>query len=586
MKRPWQVWTAFGLGLVLVLGVMGWFTWTVANLDAERRAMRQQALAEDKIRLAMWRMESLLAPVIGTEAARPYFVYNAFYPAGRAYTRMFARLQPGEVLFPSPVLRVPGHYVRLHFQMGPDGRLSSPQVPEGNMRDLAESGYLDPNDIAQAGRRLESLASLLSGRDLSDQLPAAASTPAVATRLPSEGEPGQGPPSPQQLLKNNDWNARNAAFQQAATVSNEANPSSDDRQEVQGGLMKPFWIGDDLVLARRVEVGGQTWLQGVWLDWPTIREDLTAQVADLLPDVVLEPLHDSLPDSPQRRLASLPVRLLPGNISMDDNNGVSPMKMSLLIAWVAALLAALCVALVLRSALALSERRAAFVSAVTHELRTPLTTFRMYTELLDAGMVTQPAKLQEYYSTLHVEADRLGHLVENVLAYARLERNRFGTAMENVPVQDLLDRVTEPLERRALQTGADWQTELSTSAATSRVLADVAAVERILFNLVDNACKYGCSRPGDPITLQVTNEDGCVAFKVCDLGPGIPAGHRRKLFLPFRKAPAAPPNASEGIGLGLALCRKLAHKMRGNLIMEDLDGPGACFILRLPTARH
>ena len=74
----------------------------------------------------------------------------------------------------------------------------------------------------------------------------------------------------------------------------------------------------------------------------------------------------------------------------------------------------------------LSERRGAFVSAVTHELRTPLTTLRMYTEMLADGMVPDEPRRRSYLQTLRAEADRLGHLVENVLAYSRLERNRRG----------------------------------------------------------------------------------------------------------------------------------------------------------------
>ena len=82
------------------------------------------------------------------------------------------------------------------------------------------------------------------------------------------------------------------------------------------------------------------------------------------------------------------------------------------------------IGLVLGGALSLSERRGTFVSAVTHELRTPLTTFRLYTEMLDEGMVASGESQRNYMKTLRSEADRLGHLVENVLSFARLERGR------------------------------------------------------------------------------------------------------------------------------------------------------------------
>ena len=84
--------------------------------------------------------------------------------------------------------------------------------------------------------------------------------------------------------------------------------------------------------------------------------------------------------------------------------------------------------MLLAGVVALSERRAAFVSSVTHELRTPLTTFRMYADMLARGMVPDAERRQQYLETLRTEAERLTHLVENVLSYARLERGRGGAA--------------------------------------------------------------------------------------------------------------------------------------------------------------
>ena len=89
-------------------------------------------------------MDSALAPLMAEESARPYFTYSPLYPAERAFTNMFAEIERGDVLMPSPLLTFTSPQIRLHFQYGPDGRLSSPQVPAGNMRDLAENRYLSP----------------------------------------------------------------------------------------------------------------------------------------------------------------------------------------------------------------------------------------------------------------------------------------------------------------------------------------------------------------------------------------------------------------------------------------------------------
>ena len=100
--------------------------------------------------------------------------------------------------------------------------------------------------------------------------------------------------------------------------------------------------------------------------------------------------------------------------------------------WGAVLFAVLAAAVLLHGVMTLSERRAAFVSSVTHELRTPLTTFRMYAEMLARGMVPDAERRQEYYETLQSESERLTLLVENVLAYARLERGRKPQAQDRV----------------------------------------------------------------------------------------------------------------------------------------------------------
>src|SRR6187401_3474036 len=110
--------------------------------------------------------------------------------------------------------------------------------------------------------------------------------------------------------------------------------------------------------------------------------------------------------------------------------------------WLGAVLLAVAVAaFLLQGVMTLSERRAAFVSSVTHELRTPLTTFRMYAEMLARGMVPDANRRQEYFTTLQREAERLTLLVENVLAYARLERGRKPQAQDRVTLRSLLDRV-------------------------------------------------------------------------------------------------------------------------------------------------
>jgi signal transduction histidine kinase len=281
-------------------------------------------------------------------------------------------------------------------------------------------------------------------------------------------------------------------------------------------------------------------------------------------------------------LASMPVRLLPGATVGQPQQEWSPVRLSLLIAWVCLAIAAAAVALVLRGALALSDRRGTFVSAVTHELRTPLTTFRLYTEMLDLGMITDADSQRQYLKTLRSEADRLGHLVENVLSFARLERGRPTQGHEVVAPASLLDRVVPRLALRAQQAGMELLVSPPNIQANVRV--DISVVDQILSNLVDNAVKYAGNSADRRIHLDAAPAGNWLAVTIRDHGPGLDPAVIRRLFRPFSKSADDAANSAPGVGLGLALCRRLARALGGDLRLHENGSRGACFALTIPFA--
>ncbi|HEX7261441.1 MAG TPA: ATP-binding protein, partial [Luteolibacter sp.] len=113
-----------------------------------------------------------------------------------------------------------------------------------------------------------------------------------------------------------------------------------------------------------------------------------------------------------------------------------------------------------------------------------------------------------------------------------------------------------------------------------RVRVDAAAVEHILFNLVDNAAKYAAA--GDPpkVGIHVRKSGARVEILVADHGPGIPVGERRRIFRAFHKSAREAAESRPGVGLGLALSRRLAKSIGGTLECIDSE-KGACFVLRL-----
>ena len=220
---------------------------------------------------------------------------------------------------------------------------------------------------------------------------------------------------------------------------------------------------------------------------------------------------------------------------------------------------------------------------MTHELRTPLTTFRMYSEMLAENMVPDKSRRQSYLNTLRSEADRLFHLVENVLSYARLERGRKRTVqVANTTVGGLLSGMQRRLEERAGQSEMELVTEADDDVLERSLVTDVSAIEQIAVNLVDNACKYAAEAADRRIHLQWAAGDGEVVMRVRDHGPGVDQDVQRRLFEPFTKSAREAAHSAPGVGLGLALCRRLARQLGGRLSLESSGNGGACFALRLP----
>jgi signal transduction histidine kinase len=201
--------------------------------------------------------------------------------------------------------------------------------------------------------------------------------------------------------------------------------------------------------------------------------------------------------------------------------------------------------------------------------------------------VPNEATRKQYLNTLRSEADRLSHLVENVLSYARLERGRDGGRRENVAFAELLGRVEPRLRQRAEAAGMDLRCE-ACGAASGPVRVDPLAVEQILFNLVDNACKYARGAADRRIVLSAETQRRCLAVRVRDFGPGLAPAGLRTVFQRFRKSAAAAAESAPGVGLGLALSRRFARRMGGDLALAPPHSgePGACFVLTLPRTKR
>lgn len=654
MKKPWQIWTAFGLCLSVILLSMLWLTLRAvaldqAEVDARREAdaARGRSELQERIALALWRMDWTLAPLIAQEVTRPSYTYRPFLtaPATKGEPTRRAELA-------SPLLNLASPFVLVHFEVAADGSWSSPQVPSEADNAYALAAGVSNEAIQRSAQRLAELQANVTYDQLVSHVPqtllpssmlrmgsSGTVTPSANNanqwfddRTPSPYQQVAEPPASQvpqiaqapsqavqqrespatdysQIMGNapaqqqaafpmdrdqQEWEQRNRGIQNLARSQQAQNwnnslymPEMDAAQE---GASRPIWAGDRLLLARRIVANGEVRIQGCWLDWPAIQDLLRREVSDLFPAIEFLPVRGAPASPAGHLLATLPVQLvipeqLTTNVeSRSATATISAIRISLIIAWCCLVVGCVASAVMLRSVMVLSERRAAFVSAVTHELRSPLTTFRMYAEMLAEGMVRDEQQRRTYLETLRVEADRLSHLVDNVLQYARLERGRAGRRPVAIELGRLMQQVTERLPQRAKQAGMVLQESPPPADCQHQVWTDPAAVEQILFNLVDNACKYAATATDRRIHLHWSLGNRVVQVRVSDHGPGISVSQSRKLFQPFSKTDQEAAQSAPGIGLGLALCQRLAHDVGGRLIHVPENGSGAVFLLELPLA--
>ena len=232
-------------------------------------------------------------------------------------------------------------------------------------------------------------------------------------------------------------------------------------------------------------------------------------------------------------------------------------------------------ALVLRSALRRADRERGLevVSTLGHELRSPLTSVKGFTRLLlSSWSEFSDDQKQAMLSQVNHDADRVARLINELLDISRLESGRLMLRLQPIDLAELAGEVTT---RIGLEY-PDLEAHLDFPAAFPKVHADPDKVERVLSNLVENACKYASPR-GLSIVGAVGGDE--VSVTVTDQGDGIPSGDLAKVFTKFFRRDERRPHGS---GLGLWISRGLVEAHGGRLVVESIAGQGTAFRFTLP----
>ncbi len=215
----------------------------------------------------------------------------------------------------------------------------------------------------------------------------------------------------------------------------------------------------------------------------------------------------------------------------------------------------------------LDKMKTEIIQNVSHELRTPLTLIMGYAELLSEGILSTPAEVQEAGRLIEEHAEHLKRLVEQLLAFQRLERS----AMEMKPfdVRKWLEEVIKAW-RPALNK-AHLSLRARVNEDVGYALGNTAYLRQVLDNLLDNARKF--SQPGGTITLSAWRENHTVYISVKDEGIGVPPDKLDRLFDRFYQVDGSPRRRYGGMGIGLALCKEIVTR-HGGRIWAESEGVG------------
>lgn len=219
--------------------------------------------------------------------------------------------------------------------------------------------------------------------------------------------------------------------------------------------------------------------------------------------------------------------------------------------------------------------RNALLSSVSHDLRTPLAAITgAASSLLAAENPLPEPGRREMVETIYEEAERLGQQVSNLLEMSRLEAGTMSVRKELQPLEETIGSACQLLDRPL----AGRPLRITLAPDLPLVPADGVLLERVFFNLLENAVKY--TPPGSELEIAAERRGEDVVVEVRDRGPGLGAGEEDRIFEKFYRG--ATHGQAGGVGLGLTICRGIIRGHGGRIAAENRPGGGATFRFTLP----
>jgi signal transduction histidine kinase len=228
-----------------------------------------------------------------------------------------------------------------------------------------------------------------------------------------------------------------------------------------------------------------------------------------------------------------------------------------------------------------SENKSQFVSSMSHELRTPLNAIIGLTEMMVKNAARfGTEKAQEPLQRVNRAGTHLLGLINQVLDLSKIEAGKLELNPQTVRLAPLINEVIGTAGQLAEQNKNRLVVDAQESLGALTV--DPMRLRQILLNLLSNACKFTKEGEVRLRARRVANGRDWIEFAVADTGIGMTPEQQAKLFEEFSQADATTAQRFGGTGLGLALSRKLARMMGGDVIVTSELGKGSVFTVRLP----
>ena len=226
-----------------------------------------------------------------------------------------------------------------------------------------------------------------------------------------------------------------------------------------------------------------------------------------------------------------------------------------------------------------SKMKSYFMSTVSHEFKSPLTSIRQMAEMLVRGRVPSPERQQKYYTTILKQSERLSHLIENILDFSKMEDNQKHFHFEKDNIVNLVKNAVTSFENNMADQG--FHISLSEGKSIPDVIFDKEAMEQVMHNLIDNACKYSGESRIIKVATEVKSRN--VMIKVTDYGVGIRKEDKDKIFDRFYRAGDELTQTVRGSGIGLTIVKQIVEAHHGEIVIESSPGKGSTFSIILPV---